>query len=378
MLVPVLPAGIGLDLFAQLGAQVGVTEGGQERRRTAGVVPRVQERAQADAVAHVRVDVGRDVHAGGADRVDQREGFVHEGPVALAGRLEVVDVDGYSGAFADGDGLADGFENRVALVPHVREVDAIVLAGHRTEGYQLFRGRVDRGRIDQGRGHADGSILHPLSYERLHLLELLGRRRNVLVAEHHAPHLGQADVVDHVDRDAVALEDREVLGVAAPAEGVAVDHGRIAQRGVALGRGRTALAGEVGGDALAQLAFGARGVGDEDEAGLAHHVDEAGGDHSARGVDGAGGFAVRQLAHSDDAIAAQSDIGVYGRPAGSVDHAGVGDEDVEGGIVSWGSGVGAGGGEENAGGGQGFAWSCLHAVVSGSGTRGPGGGLVTS
>ena len=195
-------------------------------------------------------------------------------------------MDGDAGAFPDRDGLADGFEDRVALVPHMREIDATVLAGHRAEGDQLIRGRVDRRRIDQGRGHADGSVLHPLSHQRLHLFELLGRRRNVLVAKHHAPHLSQADVVDHVDRDPVALHDREVLGVAAPAQRVAVDHGRVAERGLALGRGRAPLAGQVGGDALAELALGARRIGDQHEAGLAHHVDEPRRYHASASKDG--------------------------------------------------------------------------------------------
>jgi len=204
-------------------------------------VPRVQERTEADPVAHVGVDVRRDVQPRGPHRVDQREGLVHEGPVALAGCLEVVDVDGDVGALADGDRLSDRFEDRVALVSHVREVDAAVLAGHRRKGDQFIRGRVDRGGIDQGGGHADGAVLHPFAHERLHLFELLGRRRDILVAEHHAPHLGQADVVDNVDGDAVALQDCKVLGVAAPAERIAVDDGRVAQRLVALGRGRAPL-----------------------------------------------------------------------------------------------------------------------------------------
>ena len=246
-------------------------------------------------------------------------------------------MHGHARALADGDGLADGLEHRVALVAHVREVDAPVLARDRSQGDELLGARIDGGRIDERSGHSHGPVLHPLAHQLPHLVELFGRRVDILHAQDYAPHLGEADVVHHVDGDAVALHDREVLRVPAPAQRVAVDDGRIALGFGALGGGRASLAGEVGGDALTELALGTRGIGDEHQAGLAHHVDEAGGDDAIAGVDGPRGGAARELAHGGDAVPAHPHVRPEPGVSGAVHHARVGDQNIEGGIVRRGS-----------------------------------------
>ena len=104
----------------------------------------------------------------------------------------------------------------MTLVAHVREIDASVFPGDACELDQLVRARVDRRRIDQRRRRPDGSVLHRLPDQRLHLLQLLGRRLDVFVAQDHATHLRQSDVVHDIDRNAVALQQLEVLAVRLP------------------------------------------------------------------------------------------------------------------------------------------------------------------
>ena len=218
----------------------------------------------------------------------------------------------------------------MALVAHMREVDAAVLAGDRRQRDEFLGARVDGGRIDEGSGHAHGPVLHSLAHQRPHLLELFRRRGDVLVAQHHAPHLRQSYVVHHVDGNAEALEDRKILRVPPPAQRVAIDDGRTLLGFGALGSGRAALAGKVGGDALAQLALGARRVGDEHQAGLAHHVDEAGRNHAVARVDGPGGLMPGEAPHGGDAVSAHPHVGAEPGVAGSVHDPCVDDEDVEG------------------------------------------------
>ena len=132
----------------------------------------------------VRVDVGRDVHPRGPRRIDQRDGFGHERPVLLTGRLQVIDVDRDPGALSDLKGFADGVEDRVALVPHVSEVDAAVLACHARQLDELVGGGVYRGWVNQRRGDPHGPVFHGLPHEGLHLFDLGKVGPHVALAQH--------------------------------------------------------------------------------------------------------------------------------------------------------------------------------------------------
>ena len=75
-----------------------------------------------------------------------------------------------------------------------------------------------------------------------------------------------------------------------------------------------------------------RGAGElrrgEARPGVRVHVNEAGGNVEARRVDGARGARGLQVPDGDDAVAADGDVGVVPRIAGTVEHAAAPDEEV--------------------------------------------------
>ena len=198
---------------------------------------------------------------------------------------------------------------------------------------ELLGARIDGRRIDERSGHPDGSVFHPFPHQLSHLLKLLRLWGDILFPEHYAPHLREPNVVHHVDGDAVVLKDGEVLRVPPPAHGVAVNDGRGELSIGALRRGRSSLSGEVGGNALAQLALGARRIRDEHQAGLAHHIDEAGCQEAVTGIDTKMGRAPGEAAHGDDAIPAHTHVGAEPRVPGAVQDTRIDDEHVEDRIV---------------------------------------------
>ncbi len=103
-------------------------------RRAAVVRPRRKERGETIAPGGVGVGVGGDVGPGGARGVDFRDDLGHASPVAFAGDLNVPDFDGNARFAADAQGLIDRFEHGVALVAHVRGVDAAEFAALGGEG----------------------------------------------------------------------------------------------------------------------------------------------------------------------------------------------------------------------------------------------------
>ena len=111
--------------------------------------------------------------------------------------------------------------------------------------------------------------------------------------------------------------------------------------GVIERRGRTAFAGELGGDALKDFGRQMR-VHQDGQLGLAEHVNEARRDDHAVRVNGALGLRRAQKADGGDASVANADVaGVPGR-AGAVNDVAVADDEV----VRGGGGLGAGGRED--------------------------------
>ena len=127
-------------------------------------------------------------------------------------------------------------------------------------------------------------------------------------------------------RDAVVLEDLPVVA----------EHAGV-------GRGdRRAFARDLGGDALRDLAGGAR-VDEHVVLGLPEHVDEAGRDDEPGGVDAPLRLGALEAAHGRDAVADHADVGAEPGRAGAVHDAPAREEQVAG--RRWGS-LGAGGGEQ--------------------------------
>ena len=100
--------------------------------------------------------------------------------------------------------------------------------------------------------------------------------------------------------------------------------------GIVLRRHRLALAGDLGGDALGELAHRLL-VNEQGELRLAQHVNEAGCNDQAGGINGALGFYVwRRVPHKDDAIANDAHIGINPGVAAAIHHPAVADQGVEG------------------------------------------------
>jgi hypothetical protein len=92
--------------------------------------------------------------------------------------------------------------------------------------------------------------------------------------------------------------------------------------------GGGALAQDLGGHALADLALG-MAVLQQQQVGVRVHVDEAGGDDQPGGVEGAPGRP-RHPADGGDAIAAHGNVAAEPRVAAAVDDGSVADEQVVG------------------------------------------------
>ena len=95
----------------------------------------------------VGVSVGGDVHALSPGGIDFRDHFRHASPVGFARDLEVPDFDRNVALAPDAQGFIDGGQDAVALVAHVRGVDAAEFRRLGGQRDQLLGLRVRRGRI---------------------------------------------------------------------------------------------------------------------------------------------------------------------------------------------------------------------------------------
>src|SRR5438445_7750115 len=75
----------------------------------------MDERPEPESVADIGIDIGRHIHTPGASLPDQVDGLLHERPILLAGRLQMINVHRYVGAAADLQSLADGLQHTPAL-----------------------------------------------------------------------------------------------------------------------------------------------------------------------------------------------------------------------------------------------------------------------
>ena len=164
------------------------------------------------------------------------------------------------------------------------------------------------------------------------LVDLVGGGRPVGLADDVVAQSARPDEGADVDRRRRALEPGEVLGQGAPVlHDLEEIVGRLAigQHLVVHRRNRHALAGDLGGDALGDLAGGAA-VHQHVELRLAEQVDEARRHHLSGGVDAGSGRGPREIANRGDAIADDADIAAEPRRSGAVHHAAVRDHEIEG------------------------------------------------
>ena len=205
---------------------------------------------------------------------------------------------------------------------------------HPGEFDELFRIAVETGRIDEPRGHAEGSRLHGLGGQALHGLQLVGGRPSV--GESHG---GRPDgPVAHQGRDVCRLRRRtqlvQELAEAIPPPGAigGADHRLpevVADRVVDRRRRQAAVAGDLGGHALAYHAL-RPAVGEEDEVGVVVNVDEAGGDDTSRRIQSPRRLCGLEVTDGDDPRAGNADIGAFSWRAGAIHHQPVLNDEVEG------------------------------------------------
>ncbi len=286
------------------------------------------------AVGPRRVGVGVccDVDAFGARGVYFRDDLRHAAPILFACDLQMPNFDRDMRLASDAQRFVNGGQNGVALVAHVRGIDAAGCGSLLRQSNQFFGPGVRRGRVFERSGDADGAVAHGLAHEFLHLLELRGSGLNVVGAENHGAHLRGADVGSDVDASMLFFKTREVLAESAPVgsdavvvEGfVPVANERIVQR-----RCGAAFAGDLGGDALKDFRWQAR-IDENSELGLAEHVDESGSDNHAVSIDGARALSGGEIADSGDPAITNPDVAGIPGGARAVNDAAVGDDDVVG------------------------------------------------
>ncbi len=272
---------------------------------------------EAGGAGGVGVDVGGDRQPLGARRLDARDHRLELRPVLRPRRLEMVDLGPHAGPPGDLQQLLERLQQLSAFASHVRDVHAAECRGHLGQGDQLVGvGEVGR-RVDQRRADAQRPLLHRPAHELAHPLQLLGRRRPVLVADLVDPHRRRAHERGHVRRHAALLQVLEVLAERRPGDVVAdvvlaLDHlllHRLVER-----PHRPALAEDLQRHALEQVAHAAA-VLDQAGGGPAQHVDEARRHRQAAGVDVDAGACRRQIADLDDAVTRERQIGNRGRTA---------------------------------------------------------------
>ncbi len=203
----------------------------------------------------------------------------------------------------------------------MRGVDAAELSGLGGQRDQFLGGRVGRGRVLQRGRDADRAVAHGIAHQGLHALQFRRVRRAVVVAQHHAAHLGRAHIAGQVDSHALLLQAREVL-VESPPVGiyavVLIPDAIGFQDGIVDRRDGGPFAGDFGGDPLVDLRRQVR-IYQDGQLGLAEHVDESRGHHHAARIDGAPGGRARQIADGGDPALPDADVSGVPRRTGSVD-----------------------------------------------------------
>jgi len=230
----------------------------------------------------------------------------------------------------DAEGLVERRVDLVALRAHVGGIDSTGAGSRRGESDQLFGAGVGRRDVLEGGGEADRSLVHGVQNKGLHAAKFGWRGWAVDVADDDAANGCSANVAGEVDAYALALDAVEVVGEGVPVGGDSVVRvGRLV-RGVdpvVGGSDRFAFAGNLGGDALEYLR-GKMGIDEDGGFRLAKHVDEAGGNGEAVGVDGLLRRGVGEWANGDNVAVLDGDVSAVPGGAGAIDDVAVADEEI--------------------------------------------------
>src|SRR4249919_1174260 len=270
--------------------------------------------------------------AAGASRLDPFQHVRHLAEVGFVRGLQVPDLGRNRGAFRNREHFVERLEDARALRPLMREVHAAVTRGDFGQLDDLVGRRKPIGNVLQRRAQAECSLLHRFGDQLLHALQFRRCRGTIVLSDDVVANAAGAHERADVDRGTRPhVEPPEIV-----AEGPPIDddtevrraRGRLANHPVVHGRDRRALAGDLGGHALEQLAR--RAAVDEDvELGLAEEIDESGRDDEAGCIDGRAGRRVLERANRRNPIADDADVAAKPRRTGAVDNAAVDEQDVE-------------------------------------------------
>ena len=251
-----------------------------------------------------------------ARRLDPRDDRVHLRPVRLARRLQVVDLRGHAGLARDADQLVHRLQQPVALAAQVRDVLAAVGRGRLAQLDQLLGRGVEPGRVDE-RG-ADARARRPPSPGAPARAcapspPAVGARSSwpttcsrTVAAPMYEATLGETPFFSRKARYSASVVHATSKWMSPCCAFIARLH-LLGERAH-----RAALAEDLGGDALADVALRAA-VRDQRLRRPRQHVDEAGGDGEAGGVDDGPACAPGQVADGGDAVAADADVGAAAR-----------------------------------------------------------------
>jgi len=162
--------------------------------------------------------------------------------------------------------------------------------------------------VEESGGDSEGSVLHGLAHEGAHFVELFGSSGAVDEPHHFGPYTTLPYEGRIVDAE---LQSRQFF-----------EEGSEGNRGAAI------VAFDDGGDALAQDIFGG-GKAKDGSAGVAVYINKAWGHYQSGYIDSLNGGLGGKNSDGGDEAVTNSDVGTVPGGTCSIDHAGVGKENVE-------------------------------------------------
>jgi len=265
---------------------------------------------EAGGAGGIGVHVGGDARAGRARRLDPVDHRLQLVPIAGAGLFHMVDFGRPAGRLGDGDEFVCRLQHVVALVAHMADVHAAAPGRGGGKRDQLGRFGEGGGRVDERAAKAHGAFIHRLADEVLHLAQLAGIGIDVVLAKYKSADRGRADEAGDIGGDALFLEEIPIAAERPPGDRMLdIDLLRqsVSDHLVIVRAFGIALAHDFQRDALADIAF-ARAILDQGVIGPAQHVDEAGGDGEALGIDDLGRSAVDMRRDRHDLVVPDRDI----------------------------------------------------------------------
>ncbi len=243
------------------------------------------------------------------------------------------DLDVHAAGLGDVDRLRERLEYLVRFIAQMREIAGIVAFEHVAKRDHLWRFGVGAGRGEEAGREPERAGNEGILEQRDHGVELARGRRAALHAHDHQAQRIVADQHAGIDRGrgkaVEILRERRLLERQPWRAGTEV----IAQQCDLARQGRrdreAAVADDLGGDALANLALGL-GIDRQREVGMGLDIDEAGRHRQALGIDHLGCRAFEIRRNGVDAATADGDVAPPAGRAGAVEQQAAADQDVVG------------------------------------------------